>query len=167
MGGSATVGNHTPVGEFNVLADPEAAVIVLESGANIHMAGLDLTHQFVVDDALACDLGAIDGVGPQVLADLVTGYLDRIEVKRGQRIGGLHDPCAILAVTNPEVIEAEPRHVAVELTGTLTRGMTVVDRRPAGGATPNVMHGHTLNHPAARQLVLDAVAALGRNELPE
>ena len=57
MGGSATSGNHSAVAEFNVLVDPEAAAIVLGCGARIHMAGLDLTMQFTVDDALAEDLG--------------------------------------------------------------------------------------------------------------
>ncbi|MCL4149728.1 UNVERIFIED_CONTAM: hypothetical protein GTU68_007564, partial [Idotea baltica] len=60
MGGSATFGNHSAVAEFNVLVDPEAAAVVLGSGARIHMAGLDLTHQFPVDDALVSDVAAID-----------------------------------------------------------------------------------------------------------
>jgi inosine-uridine nucleoside N-ribohydrolase len=164
MGGSAGAGNHSAVAEFNVLVDPEAASIVLGSGAVIHMAGLDLTHQFVVDDNLARDLAAIGGSGPTMLAELVDKYLDRIEARRGSRTGGLHDPCAVLAVTNPEVIESERRHVAVELSGSLTRGMTVVDLRPAGGDEPNVVHGHTLDADRARRLVLDAVAALAARD---
>ncbi len=162
MGGSATIGNHDPVAEFNALVDPEAVAVVLTSGARIHMAGLDLTLQFVVDDALEADVRAIGGVGPTVLADLLAHYLDRIETVDGARKGGLHDPCAVLAVTHPEVIESSHRHVAMELQGERTRGMTVVDRRrPGVGEEPNVWHGHTLDHAAARRLVLDAVAAKG------
>lgn len=171
MGGSATIGNRTPVAEFNVLVDPEAAAVVLGSGARIHMAGLDLTSQFPVDDALSADLRALGGPGAVVLADLVDAYLDRAEELTGARRGGLHDPCAVLAVTNPEVVGSEPRRVEVELAGTVTRGMTVVDRRPApaGGRAarsddeapaPNVHHGHTIDAEAAKRLVLDAVAAL-------
>ena len=171
MGGSATVGNRTPVAEFNVLVDPEAAAVVLGSGARIHMAGLDLTSQFPVDDALATDLRALGGPGAAMLADLIGAYLDRAEELTGVRRGGLHDPCAVLAVTHPDVVSSELRRVDVELIGRLTRGMTVVDRRPApiGGRAarsddpaeaPNVHHGHTMDHVRARRLVLEAVAAL-------
>ncbi len=164
MGGSATAGNRTPTAEFNAWVDPEAVAVVLSCGAEIRMAGLDLTNQFVVDDALAADLEAQGGRGARVLADLVLAYLDHIETLTGARRGGLHDPCAVLAVTHPDVISAEPRRVEIELAGTLTRGMTVVDRRPSPRLAdrrpkpPNVWHGHTLDHARARGLVLEAVA---------
>lgn len=163
MGGSATVGNHSPLGEFNALVDPEAAAIVLGSGAPLRMAGLDLTHQFVLDDAFEQDLRAIGTQGAVVMADLVAGYLDTVSIHRGRRAGGLHDPCAILAVTRPDLIASTMRHVAVELHGTLTRGTTVVDRRgPGVGEPANVRHGHDLDHPAARAAVLEAIAARSR-----
>lgn len=160
MGGSATVGNHSAVAEFNILVDPEAAAIVLGSGAPLYMAGLDLTHQFLVDDSLVSELRAISGPGAVVLADLAESYLDQVELRGGERNGGLHDPCAIFAITHPNVIEHAERHVDVELVGTLTRGMTVVDQRRGNqGAHPNVSHGHTIDHHQARALVLEAVAA--------
>ena len=39
--------NHTPVAEFNILVDPEAADIVLSSGVPLVMMGLDVTHQAI------------------------------------------------------------------------------------------------------------------------
>lgn len=173
MGGSAGAGNRTSTAEFNVLVDPEAAAVVLGSGVPLRMAGLDLTHQFPVDDALARDMRALGGPGAAFLADLFVGYLDRAEGLTGLRRGGLHDPCAVLAVTHPEVVTSELRRVDVELDGRLTRGMTVVDQRPApvGGrasrpddeaGAPNVHHGHTIDPEMARALVLEAVAARDR-----
>jgi inosine-uridine nucleoside N-ribohydrolase len=166
MGGSADGGNRTAAAEFNMLVDPEAGAAVVGSGIRLHMAGLDLTQQFPVDDTLAQDLSTIEGRGAQLLADLVRAYLDRVEAITGRRRGGLHDPCAVLAVTHPEVITSTLRAVEVELTGTHTRGMTVVDRRSVGPggagdgrAEPNVHHGHAIDAAAARKLVLDAIAA--------
>jgi inosine-uridine nucleoside N-ribohydrolase len=161
MGGSATVGNHSPVGEFNVLVDPEAAAVVLGSGAQIYMAGLDLTHQFPVDDSLVADIRSLGTAGATVLADLMTSFLDQMDKLTGERLGGLHDPCAVLAVTHPHVVEHTARPVSVELTGTITRGMTVVDQRRARTPEPNVFHGHTLDHQAARQLVVEAIEVQG------
>ncbi len=164
MGGSATFGNHTPVGEFNVLVDPEAAAVVLGAGGHLLMAGLDLTHQFVVDDELSDRLRAIGNAGGLMLADLVVSYLDNVEAIRGIRRGGLHDPCAVLAISHPDVVEHVMRNVSVELNGALTRGMTVVDQRPPAGVddeSGNVWHGHALAADRARDLLIEAVAANG------
>lgn len=162
MGGSATVGNHSAVAEFNILVDPEAAAVVLGSGAPLYMAGLDLTHQFLVDDSFVSQLRAVNNAGATVLADLANSYLDQVELRGGMRSGGLHDPCAIFAITHPELIDHTKRHVDVELVGNLTRGMTVVDqRRGAQGAEPNVFHGHTIDASKGQSLVLEAVGALG------
>ena len=164
MGGSATFGNHSPVAEFNLLVDPEAAAAVLATDTTILMAGLDLTHQFVVDDELEAQLRAVATAGAVMLADLVLAYLDQLEAIRGTRRGGFHDPCAVLAVTHPEIVQRTLRRVEVELAGIHTRAMTVVDQRlPAGVDDPNgnVWHGHTLDRPAALAAVLEAVAAHG------
>jgi inosine-uridine nucleoside N-ribohydrolase len=56
MGGAATVlaQNMTTVAEFNMYTDPEAAKIVLHSGAPITMVGLDVTMQvFLTREHLA------------------------------------------------------------------------------------------------------------------
>ena len=45
MGGSTGQGNATPVAEYNIQADPEAADIVFGSGVPIRMVGLNVTRQ--------------------------------------------------------------------------------------------------------------------------
>ena len=49
MGGGVTKGNTTPVAEFNIYADPEAAHVVFSSGIPLTMIGLDVTHQSIPD----------------------------------------------------------------------------------------------------------------------
>ena len=41
----------------------------------------------------------------------------------------MHDPLAVAALAAPDVLTFEPMHVAVELTGTHTAGMTLCDGR--------------------------------------
>ena len=54
--GGGSFGNRSAVAEFNIWADPEAAAMVFASGVPLVMAGLDVTHQFLVqasgDDTL-------------------------------------------------------------------------------------------------------------------
>ena len=129
MGGSTGVGNVTRVAEFNIFADAQAAARVFESGAELTMCGLNLTHQFQTGDALAERLRR-SGTAKATFAAQIFDYLhDRMETLIGRRASAMHDPCAVLAITHPHLLRTEPRAVAVELRGTLTRGMTVVDER--------------------------------------
>ena len=129
MGGSTDVGNVTPAAEFNVYADPEAADRVFRSGARITMCGLNLTHQVMTTDSTAARLRAAGTPVASFAGEIFDDLHGRLERLTGYREAALHDPCAVLAVTHPELIETAPRAVSVELDGTLTRGMTVVDRR--------------------------------------
>ena len=45
MGGSVTYGNWTPMAEFNIFVDPEAAYRVFNSGIHVKMCGVNLTRQ--------------------------------------------------------------------------------------------------------------------------
>jgi len=51
MGGSTGLGNITPLAEFNVWADPEAAAVVFASGAPIRMAGYNVTSRTGTNEA--------------------------------------------------------------------------------------------------------------------
>jgi inosine-uridine nucleoside N-ribohydrolase len=134
LGGTATIGNVTPVAEFNIWADPEAAHIVLTSRLRIRMCGLDLTHRVLLDLPFAQSLRELDPVRGRFVAELLESYIETYpDAYVGEGRAPIHDPCAVLAATHPHLFNWEPLHVAVELNGALTRGMTVIDRR--GGPT--------------------------------
>ena len=80
------------------------------------------------------------------------------------RESALHDPCAIFAVTHPQLLGFRTQAVAGELQGVHTRGMTVVDQRGfrrAGLETEqtNVEVAYELDADRAMVLVLEAIAA--------
>lgn len=136
MGGATTVGNVTATAEFNIWADPEAAAMVFASGANVIMADLDLTHQFLIDRKRVDEVRALDGTVARFAADLLSFFIDAYEQSYDEAVGPLHDPCSVLAVTHPHLFESVHRHVAVEQYGELTRGMTVVDGRSGSMPKP-------------------------------
>ena len=158
MGGSTRVGNATRVAEFNILADPEAADVVFRSGARLTMCGLNLTHQLQTDDGVTGRLRRADTPTAYFAAQIFDDLHGRMEALAGRRSAALHDPCAVLAVTHPHLLTIEPRAVDVELAGTLTRGMTVVDERASRRRDdPNADVAYRIDATAAMEVVLDAM----------
>ena len=162
MGGSAGAGNVTPVAEFNIWADPEAADVVFRSGVAIRMCGLNLTHQLRTTDTIVAGLRALGSARGDFVAGLFEFLHERMAGLIGVRESALHDPCAVLAVTHPQLLGFQSRAVSVELQGALTRGMTVVDQRVlrrSGGRleAENVEVAYELDADRAMALILRAI----------
>ncbi len=159
MGGSAGAGNVTAAAEFNLWADPHAAAIVFASGAPLRMCGLNLTTQFLVDEATIAALRAIGNRAAIFAAELFEFYVRSARARTGRDGAPLHDPCAVLALTHPQLLEGRRLPVAVETDGALTRGMTVVDQRPwTRPEDANCLVYERIDHAAAMQVFLQAVA---------
>lgn len=158
MGGSSSVGNVTPVAEFNAWADPHAAAIVFGCGARLQMCGLNLTHQFTIDDETFAALDAMPGRAAGFAADLFRFYLNSSHARSGERRAPLHDPCAVLALTHPALLSGSEYSVTVETTGVLTRGMTVVDqRRVVDGASANCLVFEKIDREGGMAVFLNTV----------
>jgi inosine-uridine nucleoside N-ribohydrolase len=159
--GGGTFGNRSPVAEFNIWADPEAAAAVFGYGGPLVMAGLDLTYQLLATPARIDEVRRQPGALAATLADLMA-FFTATYVERHDGIAGaaVHDPCAVLALTHPELFERRPRHVAIETTGTLTRGMTVIDRRTLRERpAPNCDVLTSIEADAAFAVIVDAIAS--------
>lgn len=162
MGGAVGPGNVTPTAEFNIWADPHAAQIVFRSGARVmRMAGLHLTHQLCVGPEVIAALRADGGTVPTFMAELFDFYLAGYRERAGLEAAPMHDPCAVLAVSRPELFTFGNRHVDVETEGGLTRGMTAVDERPGTEAVPNCEVAYSIDAVTALELIVDAVRSYG------
>jgi len=162
MGGSRSFGNTSAAAEFNILADPEAADVVFRCGARIVMAGLDLTHQFRLGRDEVDQLAEIDGPVGRFASELLGFFLHAYERRSGRPSAPMHDPCAVLALTDPELFEREALSVTVELRGEHTRGMTLCDQRETERrAAPNVEVLTSIDAPAAWARLHGALAAYG------
>ncbi|MCB9149944.1 MAG: nucleoside hydrolase [Caldilineaceae bacterium] len=133
MGGGLTSGNSTATAEFNIYVDPEAAHVVFSSGIPIKMCGLNLTRQANATEVEIARCRALGNRTGQIVADLLVFFAGTVKEVFGVSGGSLHDPCAVAALIDPTLIEFEPMHVAVELKGEHTYGMTVCDHRHLRG----------------------------------
>jgi inosine-uridine nucleoside N-ribohydrolase len=161
--GGGTFGNRTPAAEFNIWADPEAAAAVFGCGARITMAGLDVTHQFMVTEPRIDQVAALDTEFTNMITDLFRffrqNYLSRHEHIPG---AAMHDPLAVLALTHPHLFTGTDRHVTVETQGQFTSGTTVIDRRGMfDRQPPNVHVLEHVDHETAWSIVAEALAAAG------
>jgi len=140
MGGAYfEVGNITPAAEFNIYVDPEAAEIVLKSGAPIVMMPLDVTHKVI---ATRARVEAIRALGTNVgqVAAAWADFFERFDVaKYGSDGGPLHDPTVIAYLIKPELFQGRFINVEIETQSELTLGMTVADWWGVSGRAPNAM----------------------------
>jgi inosine-uridine nucleoside N-ribohydrolase len=157
--GGGTFGNRTAAAEFNIWADPEAAAAVYGCGVPITMAGLDVTHQFLVTYPRIDQVAEIGNRLTDLLSQLFTFFTGNYIARHDDIAGAaLHDPLAVLAVTHPGLFSGADRHVAVETRGEHTAGMTVIDRRGIKDRPPpNCLVLEHVDADAAWQVVLDAL----------
>jgi len=139
MGGSATLpGNSTPTAEFNFWADPEAARVVLQSGAKVRLVGLNVTRKALL---YAADADRLDGGGAEcrAVAAMSRHYIEKYSKRQSVQACAMHDPLAVAVAAVPDLVRWEPYHVDVECTGELTRGMCVVDLNKKLGRKTNAL----------------------------
>ena len=170
MGGAYDYrGNTNPVAEWNISVDPEAAAEVFAAWCSDitepqHLpllCGLDLTRKIALTpdilERLAIAAGSTttlmstrDERGTRsaasnplirVIEDAMRFYFE-VHYDNGHGyVAHLHDPLAAAVALDPQLVMTRPATVDVELTGTLTRGMTVTDWSGRWGREPNALIG--------------------------
>jgi purine nucleosidase len=139
MGGGVNGGNVTAAAEFNLLNDPEAADVVFRSGVPLTMIGLDITTSIRIYEP---DLALWRDASPVVksLYNNAIRWMNYRWKVRGENNAGcyFHDAMTVAYLIDRSLFESKACHVDIELVGSFTRGMTVVDRRPNSRQFPNV-----------------------------
>lgn len=161
MGGGYHEGNRTPVSEFNIATDPEAAHIVFEAGWPVTMVGLDLTHQALATRSVEEQIRQIGTPGADFVVGLFGFFRAVYRDNQGFDDPPVHDPCTVAYLIDPECVAVRKAPVHVELRGTLTAGMTVTDLRAPAPADCPTQVATSLDRERFWQLVVDAIRRLG------
>mgnify|MGYP000859425328 CR=1 FL=1 len=105
--------------EWNIVCDPEAARIVFEAGIPIKAVGLDVTLKCRLNEN---DLAMIDKSYSPVakfLSELIKRWRDNTK-----SLPILHDPLAVCAVFNDNILEMQNEKIVIETKGEYSRGTT-------------------------------------------
>jgi purine nucleosidase len=170
MGGAFFRGTNTLAmpGEFNIWVDPEAAAMVLRSGAPLRFVGLDVTLQVRLSRAHADQLRDHGGLFTAFAGRCAHAWIDFLQQTHPtDEIDScpMHDPLAVALASRPELVVWEPAHVAVEPMAVVTRGVTVVDLLTTVAAPEaNCMVATAVDAPAFMSLFLEHMGA--RKESP-
>ena len=128
MGGVVQgMGNITPMAEYNMYVDPEAAREVFHAGfKKLTMVGLDVTRKALLKDDHISKL--TDSKIKAYVAQSMNDYMDRHARRNdGIRACALHDPLAVGIVLDRELVTTKAYHVDIETSSQLCDGQTVCD----------------------------------------
>lgn len=157
MTGAWGEGNVTPSAEFNAWSDPEALVIVLESGRPVTLATLDLTNQALCRES---HIAALRMAGGGAVARAAAAVWESVpRSTRSDRQGHeQHDACAMAWLVAPHLFRHRPAYATVDLGPGPSRGRTVIDRFGRLGKPANVTLLETVDAVGFFDLVIGRLA---------
>ena len=156
MGGAVIGGNWTPAAEFNILVDPDAASLCLNSGVPMVIAGLDVTHKALVYPADVETIRNMGGKIPVLTAELLDFFM-KFHLETGFAGAPVHDACAVAYLLAPEIFETLTCPIEVETEGTAAPGAMVADFFRVTGRPDNATALMGLDREAFLALLIQAM----------
>lgn len=158
MGGAIGVGNRSPVAEFNILLDPEAAKIVVDSGLEVVMVPLEVTHKVLATRTVLDSILTLRSPFAKMMYGLLTFFGATYEKVFGFKDGPpLHDPCCIAYLIDPTIFRVKRMRVDVVTGAHMCAGQTVCDVWHDSPLPKNVSVCVGVNPDAFWRLMLNAI----------
>lgn len=163
MGGTVSApGNVTSAAEFNIYCDPASARTVFRSAMTKTLVPLDVTTQVVQTfdflDQIPDESSRAGSFLRKTLPYLYRSHRQYL----GEEGIHLHDAVALVAATDRELFELKQMSGDVEVSGELTRGATVFDRRRLPQSRPNMEVAVSADGAAVTDCILRSLGEAAR-----
>ncbi len=163
MGGGLHIGNRTPVAEANFYDDPEAAEIVLTSGAECLVCPIEACEEsasYTVEDLE--EIKKVDNKVADFIYEELQGYIERCNIlfKADDDTCCIYDYASVLPLLDESiVIEKRSEIVHVDFSGGMADGQMIIDRRGRSQKPDNIKIIYHLNKEKAHRLLIDELKA--------
>lgn len=162
MGGASCVpGNVTPAAEFNIYCDPLAARQVFRATATKTLVPLDVTDRVMFTYDRLNQLPDEESRAGKLVRQLLPFVYRAYRQELGLEHIHLHDAVALAAALHPEWFEIEMVAGDVEVSGELTLGATVFDRRRRPEWRANMHLAVDVNVAAVTDYIMQGLSAAG------
>jgi purine nucleosidase len=163
MGGAVNgIGNVTPAAEFNMYCDPKAAQLVFRSPTTKTLVPLDVTNRVVMTLDLVSQLPSETTRAGALLHQIIPFAFRAYRQQLGLEGIHLHDAVAIQAALQQELFETVEMAGDVEISGELTCGATVFDRRPRQAWRNNMEVAIGIDEVAVQDCILRGLKFAGQ-----
>jgi purine nucleosidase len=131
-------GNITPVAEFNLFADPDAAKVVLASGVKLTYVPLDVTHKILTSDQRIKQIQDLNNQAGKLVGSILNEYVKADMVHYGLPGGPVHDASVIAWLLKPELFSGRQVNLVIDSREGPGFGQTVADWYDTLGQNKNV-----------------------------
>lgn len=161
MGGTAQAqGNASAAAEFNFLADPEAAQMVLSAGfADVWVLPWETSVRYFLPWDAAEALCALNTRRADFFRRITRPLESFLRGVLGFPGMPMPDPLAMAVALHPEIVSAAPHlHAEVDIASGAGRGLLALSWNLSSGQTPNIHIITELNFPSVLDLLHNALS---------
>jgi inosine-uridine nucleoside N-ribohydrolase len=163
VGGSPLgIGDITASAEFNMHFDPASAAAVLKSATTKAMVPLEISNQVTFDLNMLAQLPPRHSRVGAVLHSMLPHLFRSFRQHRGQEAISLQGAVGVAFLVEPMHFECEDHSVEIEELGILTRGVTIVDRRPYANESRGLEIATRVDAEAVRDSVYNSLRYAGQ-----
>lgn len=164
LGGAPSgIGDVTAAAEFNMHFDPSSASQVLHSATTKTLIPIDVTNQVTFDLNMLSQIPSKNNRVGELLHAMLPSLFRNCRQHRGQEAIALQGAVGVVYLTDPELFECEAHALEVEELGTITRGATVVDRRPFAQVSRELEVAFRAETESIRDAVYNALKFAGQS----
>jgi inosine-uridine nucleoside N-ribohydrolase len=156
------IGDVTPAAEFNMHFDPTSASYIFRSATTKTLIPLEVTNQVTFGLDLIEQLPPRYSRAGALLHAILPHYYRTMRQQCAQEMVSFQAIVGVLALIEPTLLTAEEATIDIEELGVLTRGATIIDRRPYARQRKNIELVTAIDVEAARQAIIRGLRFAGQ-----